>query len=265
VKLRILTALLLTCGGAVASAQDNSLQRALPGAGLLADTVQAEARNKIEITGEQAISEQEIRAAQAEEIRDIIEKGATPARADDLAFYIGSYYRKAGYSKVTVDYEIHGDKVLIKINEGPHSVLHQLTFTGNHAVDNKTLYDYMIGATPERLARQPAKFPYTTAEISAGVDRVRGLYISKGYLNVAIDASKVQLSSDGKEADVTVSITEGAAYAVGEITFTGTTLYPRDQLLAGLGESPTGPFAPGLADVMQRSRELVGRLERTSA
>ena len=45
----------------------------------------------------------------------------------------------------------------------------QLDFEGNHVVDNKTLYDYMIGATPQQLAREPAKFPYTTAEISAGV------------------------------------------------------------------------------------------------
>lgn len=229
------------------------MQRMLPGAGLLAETVQSAATNKIEITGEQAFTDQEIRAPQTEEIRDIMEKGVTPARADDLAFYIGSFYRKAGYSKVTVDYEIHGDKLLIKINEGPHSVLHQLIFTGNHAVDNATLYDYMIGATPDQLAHQPAKFPYTSAEISAGVDRVRGLYLSKGYLNVAIDSSKVQLSPDGKQADVTVNITEGSPLLVGEVTFTGQTLYPRDQLITALGESTTGPFAPGLGAVMQRN------------
>jgi len=229
------------------------LQRALPGAGLLAETVQAQVGSKIEITGGQAFTEKEIRDAQAEEIRDIMEKGVTPARADDLAFYIGSFYRKAGFSKVVVDYEIHGDKVLIKINEGPRSTLHRLIFTGNRVVDDKTLYDYMIGATPERLAREPAKFPYTTAEISAGVDRVRGLYLSKGYLNVAIDSSKVQLSRDGKEADVTVRITEGPVYTVGQVTFTGETLYPREQLITALGESTTGPFAPGLAVVMQRN------------
>ena len=176
---------------------------ALPGAGLVAETVQAEARDKIEFTGEQAFSEEELRASEAEEIRDIVEKGVTPARADDLAFYIGTYYRKAGFSQVTVDYQIQGDKVLLKINEGPRSVLHQITFTGNHVVDQKTrAADYMIGATPDQLARQPAKFPYTTAEISAGVDRVRGLYLSKGYLNVAVDASGVQLSKDGTQADV---------------------------------------------------------------
>jgi outer membrane protein assembly complex protein YaeT len=236
-----------------ALAEDNSLRQALPGAGLLAETVQSEANNKIEITGEQSFSEQELRSSQAEEIRDIIEKGVTPARADDLAFYIGSYYRKAGFSKVSVEYEIRGGKVIIKINEGPRSTLHKLIFAGNHAVDEKTLYDYMIGATPENLAREPAKFPYTTAEISAGVDRVRGLYLSKGYLDVTIDSSKVQLSKDGKQADVTVVITEGSAYTIGEITFSGETLYPRDQLLTALGESPTGPFAPGVAAVMQRN------------
>ncbi|MDR3403174.1 MAG: BamA/TamA family outer membrane protein [Chthoniobacter sp.] len=252
-RTRLPAALLLACGTVAAVAQDSGVQRMLPGAGLLAETVQSAATNKIEITGEQAFTDQEIRAPQTEEIRDIMEKGVTPARADDLAFYIGSFYRKAGYSKVTVDYEIHGDKLLIKINEGPHSVLHQLIFTGNHAVDNATLYDYMIGATPDQLAHQPAKFPYTSAEISAGVDRVRGLYLSKGYLNVAIDSSKVQLSPDGKQADVTVNITEGSPLLVGEVTFTGQTLYPRDQLITALGESTTGPFAPGLGAVMQRN------------
>lgn len=249
-----LPAILLLAGSvAAANAQDSGVGRALPGAELLAETVQAQAKNKIEITGAKAITEQEIRNSQTEEIRDILEKGVTPARADDLAFYISSFYRKAGYSKVTVDYEIHGDKVLIKINEGPHSSLHKLNFTGNHAVDEKTLYDYMIGATPENLARQPAKFPYTTAEVSAGADRVRGLYLSKGYLNVAIDTSKVQLSRDGTQAEVTVAITEGAQFLVGQITFSGETLYPRDQLITALGESPDGPFAPGLAAVMQRN------------
>src|SRR5260221_13889043 len=61
---RFIATVLLACGALAASAQENTLQRALPGAGLLAETVQAEARNKIEITGEQAIAEQEIRAAQ---------------------------------------------------------------------------------------------------------------------------------------------------------------------------------------------------------
>lgn len=245
-------ALLLALGMATASAQDG-LQRALPGAGLLLDTVQAQTQNKVEFVGLQSFSEDEVRTPLAEEIRDIIENGVSPARADDLAFYVGSFYRKAGFAKADVEYEIRGDKVRITVKEGPRSLLRKITFIGNKAVPEKTLYEYMIGATPELLAREPAKFPYTTSEVGAGADRVRGLYLSLGYLKATVDTAGVQFSSDGAHADVTVRITEGPAYVVGDITFTGDTLFPREQLLTALGESPTGPFAPGIATVMQRN------------
>ena len=245
--------LLFACGLAAASAQDSSAERVLPGAGVLLEATQNAAANKIEFTGEKSFTEQELRTAQTEAIREITLEGVTPARADDLAFYVGSYYRKAGFSQVAVDYEIKGGKVLIKIKEGPRSLLRAINFTGNRAVDAATLYQYMIGATSKDLAKDPSKFPYTAAEVDAGVDRVRGLYLSKGYLNVAVDASGVQLSADGTRADVTVRITEGQVFSIGEITFTGNTLYARDQLVTALGESTSGPFAPGIADVMQRN------------
>jgi len=251
--LRIAATLILVLGPAVAPAQDSDAQKVLPGAGLLLETVQAESNNKVEFTGEQAFSEQDLRAAQAEAIREIGKEGATPVRADDLAFFVGTFYRKAGYAQVVVDYEIHGNKVVIKIKEGPLSLLRKITFTGNHVVDDATLYQYMIGATPEQLAKDPKKFPYTAAEVSAGADRVRGLYLSKGYLKAALDASGVQLSPDGTQADVTVRITEGPLFSIGEISFSGNTLYPRDKLVTALGESTTGPFAPGIAEVMQRN------------
>lgn len=210
-------------------------------------------KGKVQFTGLQAISEADLRTAEAEELGDIQNNGVSPARADDLSYYVGSYYRKQGYAKVEVTYEIQGGTVIVKVVEGPKSVLHHLTFTGNRVVDNKTLYDFMIGATPETLAREPAKFPYTTDQISAGIDRVRGLYLSKGYLNVTIDSPGVQLSKDGTQADVTIHITEGPAFTVGAVTFTGDTLFPREKLIAALGESTNGPFAPGTAESMQRN------------
>ena len=250
IRSRTLAVCLLACAPAVLCAQEIGFW---PFPSKHKAQAAAVTKGKVQFTGEQAITEQELRAAQTEELGDIQSNGVSPARADDLAYYVGTYYRKQGYAKVEVTYEIQGDTIVIKINEGPKSVLHQLTFTGNHVVDNKTLYDYMIGATPERLAREPAKFPYTTAEISAGVDRVRGLYLSKGYLNVTIDAPGVKLSKDGIQADVTIHINEGPQFTVGKITFTGDTLFPREKLIAALGESTSGPFAPGTAESMQHN------------
>jgi len=246
-------ALAWLCAGGGAGAQESDLQRALPGASLLVDTVEAQKNHRVDFTGQKTFTEAELLAPLAEEVRDITEHGTTPARADDLAFYVGSFYRKAGFSQVTVDYEIHGEKVLIKINEGPRSLLRNVTFTGNKAVSTDTLYEYMIGATPDHLAKHPEQYPYTAAEVGAGADRVRGLYLSMGFLKATVEPGKVSLSKDGSRADVNVQITEGPKFTIGEVRFKGDTLFTRDQLVHALVESANGPFAPGIGNAMARN------------
>jgi outer membrane protein assembly complex protein YaeT len=242
---------LLLASPALLRAADENVSRALAGANLLVGTLADAAKNKIDFSGNASFSADALRAAVAEQIREIQEKGLTPARADDTAFYIGAFYRKAGYSKAAVEYEIHGDRLLIKIAEGPRSLLRKLIFAGNASIPPATLYDYMIGATPERLAKEPDQFPYTAAEISAGADRVRGLYLSEGFLDVAIDASSVQLSQNDTRADVTIRVTEGKRYTFGDVAFAGDTVFPREQLVNALGDSISGPFSPGRVNAMR--------------
>lgn len=234
-------------------AQDGNVANVLTGAKLVGDSVRAAAANKLDFTGHRTFTDEQLRAAIANQIRELQEKGLSAARADDAAFYVGAFYRKGGFSQVAVEYTIRGDRLLIRIVEGPRALLRKITFVGNASIPAATLYDYMIGGTPEDMAKNPDRFPYTAAEIDAGADRVRGLYLSEGFLNVLIDPSGVQLSANGTRADVTLRITEGLRYTFGAISFAGTTLFPREQLLKALGEKTSGPFSPGLATAMQRN------------
>ena len=244
--------LALACCGPLRAADEN-LARALAGADLLVGTVKDAANNKLDFAGHQTFTAEQLRAPIAEQIRELQEKGITPVRADDTAFYVGAFYRKNGFSQAAVEYQIRGDRLRLTIVEGPRSLLRGIAFTGNTAIPTATLYDYMIGATPERLAKQPEQFPYTAAEISAGADRVRGLFLSEGFLDVTIDASAVQLTENGTRAEVAVRIVEGTRYTFGELGFAGDTLLPREQLVQALGEIATGPFSPGQATAMQRN------------
>ena len=234
-------------------AADENVSRALAGADLLVGTLKDAASNKLDFTGNKTFTADQLRAPIAEQIRELQEKGLTPARADDTAYYVGAFYRKTGFSQAAVEYEIRGDRLLLKIAEGPRALLRTITFIGNTSIPTATLYDYMIGATPERLAKEPDQFPYTAAEVSGGADRVRGLYLSEGFLNVVIDSTGVQLAANGTRADVTIRIVEGTRYTFGEIGFAGDTLFPRPQLLKALGETVSGPFSPGQAVAMQRN------------
>src|SRR5437764_12845932 len=60
----------------------------------------------IEFRGQQAFKENELRVALKEEITTIEESGLSPARADDLAFFLEDFYRTHGYSTADVHYLI---------------------------------------------------------------------------------------------------------------------------------------------------------------
>ena len=234
-------------------AADENLTRAVAGADLLVGTLTDAAGSRLDLTGNKTFTAEQLRAAVAGQLAEIQEKGLTAARADDTAFYVGAFYRKAGFSQVSAEYEIRGDRLLIKIVEGQRALLHRITFIGNASIPDATLYDYMIGATPDRLARMPEQFPYTSAEVAGGADRVRGLYLFEGYLDVVIDSSGVRFSSDNLRADVTLRISEGQRYTFGPVGFAGDTLFSRAELMKALRQPESDAFSPDRADAMQRN------------
>src|SRR2546428_6141047 len=68
----------------------------------------AQATTTVEFSGEQAFKEKDLRSAVKEQLAAVDHYGLTPARADDLAFFVEVFYRKDGYTKASVHYRIHG-------------------------------------------------------------------------------------------------------------------------------------------------------------
>jgi outer membrane protein assembly complex protein YaeT len=248
-------ALILALGLSTASAQDENLDRALAGADLLLGALKPAAESKVQLRGATAFTDEELRTAIGEQIREIDELGATPARADDAAYYVGAFYRKAGFAKVETGYEITGSKVTVRITEGPRTQLRGLSFTGNAAYPAAQLFEYMIGATPERFAEEADLFPYHAGEVAAGADRVRGFYVSEGFLDAAVEPGEPKLSGGGTRAEIVVRVTEGPRYTFGALAFTGQILFPVPKLIAAVRERPDGPFSKTKVVAMQRNLE----------
>lgn len=230
-------------------------QGALTGAGLLLDTVKSAGQSNVQFVGARSFKDEEIRAAIGEQVREIDEKGVTPARADDAAFYVASFYRRAGFSQVETSFVISGSRVTVRIREGPRTFLRKLNFVGNRSFTDEVLFEYMIGAKPSRLESDPELFPFNQNEVNAGADRVRGFYVSEGFLDVTVDATRVTLSRDGRAASVVVRIEEGTRYTFGEIVFEGQTVFSRKELIAAARENTDGPFSRTKAIAMQRNLE----------
>src|SRR5438477_2073896 len=185
----------------------------------------------IEFRGQQAFKEKELRVALKEEITTVEDFGLSPARADDLAFFLEVFYRKHGYAKVDVQYVIEsGDRLRLDINEGPRFFLSQVIFDGNAHEPADKLFEYMVGPTRERYSRLEKRVPFVAADMEEGVRLVQRFYIAEGFLDVVVDPPRYKFQEEGNEVDVVIPIHEGRQYFFGSISFSGRTIYGAEAL-----------------------------------
>jgi outer membrane protein insertion porin family len=196
----------------------------------------------------------EIQAALAEQIGELEENGVDGAHADDTAYYLGLFYRRYGYSQTEVNYHILGNSLRLQVTEGTRTILRTLRFEGQKQIPIDTLFEYMIGATPDKMAQYPEVFPFILSEIRAGVTRVRGLYESLGFLDTTVDEALIEISSDRRGASVVVRIQEGPCYRIGQISLPGAPfLSQADLLREAQSVNPEAVYHPERLALMQRA------------
>ncbi len=210
----------------------------------------------IEFRGEQAFKENELRVALKEEITTIGDFGLSPARADDLAFFLEVFYRKHGYAKVDVHYVIEsGDRLRLDINEGPRLLLGTVTFDGNAHEPTDKLFEYIVGPTRERYSRLEKRLPFVGADLEEGTHLVQRFYVAQGFLNAVVDPPRDKFQAESSDVDVTVPIHEGRQYFFGNITFGGQTVYGAEALRGQISDLLQRPYTDVRVEDMPRRLE----------
>src|SRR5881392_536801 len=197
----------------------------------------------IEFRGEQAFNEKDLRSALKEEITTIEDFGLSPARADDLAFFLEVFYRKHGYAKVNVHYVIESsDRLRLDITEGPRFMLQTVLFDGNTREPADKLFEYMVGPTSERYSRLEKRLPFVAADMQEGAHLVQRFYIAEGFLDVVVDPPRSKFEGQSPEVDVVVPIHEGRQYFFGHIAFSGQTVYGAEALRGQISDLLQRPY-----------------------
>ena len=215
----------------------------------------------IEFRGNQAFKENELRIALKEEITTIEDFGLSPARADDLAFFLEVFYRKHGYAKVDVHYVIESsDRLRLDINEGPQFTVRTVIFDGNAHEPADKLFDYMIGPTRERYSALQKQYPFVAADMEEGARLVQRFYLAEGFLNAVVDQPRSDFQNQGNQVDVIVPIHEGRQYFFGRISFTGQTVYGPDALRGQISDLLQQPYTDvRVEDIPRRLQEYFKR------
>src|SRR4051794_3618389 len=209
--------------------------------------------SNVAIVGATSFKEKELVTQLKEQIASIEELGLTPARADDAAFFLELFYRKHGFPEVEVKYAIgSGNHLRLEIKEGPRVTIGAVNFIGNETLKSEKLFEYAVGPTRERYSKAEKKLPYVKSDVEEGVDLVRRLYISEGFLNVIVQAPHVN-QIDATQVDLNIAIVEGRRYSFGDLVFTGNTVYDAQDLQKEIADILREPYTDRrLADIPRR-------------
>ena len=214
----------------------------------------AQATTSVDFTGEQVFNEKELRSAVKEQLTTLDQFGLSSARADDLAFFIEVFYRKHGYTKVSVKYRIENRNHLrLEINEGPLMALGTITFAGNEHEPSKKLFDFVVGPTRERYSKLQHTLPFVASDVQEGADLVHRLYVAEGFLDAAVEQPRYTYHDESNRVDVTIPIREGRQYFFGAVVFRGQTIYGDEALRGQLEDLLKQPFTDArVADIPRR-------------
>ena len=208
----------------------------------------------IEFRGQQAFDEKALRSALKEEITTIDDYGLSPARADDLAFFLEVFYRKHGYAKVNVHYAIESqNRLRLDITEGPLMTLGTIIFEGNVQEPTDKLFEYVVGPTRERYSKLQKNLPFVAADMQEGAELAHRFYIARGFLDSAVDPPRYIFKSQINRVDVVIPIHEGRQYVFGSISFTGQTIYDAETLRGQIFDLLQQPYTDArVADIPRR-------------
>ena len=163
--------------------------------------------------------------------------------------FILELYRKRGYAKVTLDYEIIKDAeratVVFNIDEGTKIKIKRVEFNGNNEIREGKLRRVVDTRrwTPLSWFRDTGKYREET--LAEDIDKLREFYKEKGYLDVQVSERDIQLQypSPGKLL-VSFNVKEGSQYFVGDTEIRGNTIFTTEEILTSLRLEKGDAFVP---------------------
>jgi len=208
---------------------------------------------RLEFVGRESYSEDRLIAAALEDLNDFVRNGYRKATIDDAGYAIERFYKSRGFPFATVDYTYENDSrdggealplARFLITEGPRTELAAVRIAGNTAFSTKELEGVFQASSRGVLSSDTTW--YVRSDVASAVGRITSLYISLGYLDVAVSSSEPTFDDTRERASIEIAIDEARRYTVGSIAFEGELVYERAELLERAGFTTGDEFFPRL-------------------
>jgi outer membrane protein insertion porin family len=132
------------------------------------------------------------------------------------------------------------------IDEGESAKISRINIVGTKAFTEKQLLSEMTLTTPGWFTWYTKNDQYSKQKLSADLEALRSFYQNRGYLEFNVDSTQVSITPDKEDIYITLNITEGPRFSVGDVRIAGDLVVPESEL------APLVQLKPG--DVFSRAK-----------
>lgn len=217
----------------------------------------------IRIAGNKAIKEEQLR----EGLRQSgLQEGDVFRRAtlDQIELDLMRVYAAQGRYGANITTEVEnlpGNRVALNINitEGRIATIQHINIVGNESFSDAELLDLFSLKLPNWLSFWRKDDQYSREKLAGDLERLRSHYLDRGFINFSIDSTQVSVSPDKQDVFITVGISEGQQFRVGEVLLIGNLVLPEEQLLSKMSLGEGDVFSRReMTDSQERLERLLG-------
>ena len=120
--------------------------------------------------------------------------------------------------------------VNINIDEGTTASIKHINIVGNTVYSDAHLLDLLALKTTGWLSWMSSDDKYARERLTGDLDTLTSYYLDRGYIQFNIASTQVSVTPDREAVYITVNISEGAEYQVGEVGLSGDLVLSEAQL-----------------------------------
>ncbi len=144
------------------------------------------------------------------------------------------------------------------IEEGAVTKIADINIIGARDFTEKELLRNMKLTTPGWFTWFTKDDQYSKQQLTADLESLRSFYLNRGYLEFNIDSTQVSITPDREKIYITVAITEGPVYRVGEVKLAGDLIVKESDLRPLLLARPGEVFSR--EKVVETTKRIADRL-----
>jgi outer membrane protein insertion porin family len=144
--------------------------------------------------------------------------------------YITRGYYGANVQTTVTPQERNRVAINFTIEEGDAAKIARINIVGNKAFSEKQLLSEMTLTTPGWFTWYTKNDQYSKQKLSADLETLRSFYQNRGYLEFNVESTQVSISPDKEDIFITVNVSEGPRFTVGDVRVAGDLVVPAEEL-----------------------------------